>query len=167
MHPPIPANTDRKNKTPDNPMSVITRRIYFQAVKSRTILPREGKPESEYRQRLSCLLRMTSAPITPGIHPANVSRNIISTEPHPLSNTARGGKKMARSTLIKDMSFPLFLMLSDFSKIIKSADTSRKAHNLIIPFIFGDALSAGRKSVHPGQKKASNGLRIIFARTGI
>lgn len=36
--------------------------------------------------------------MTPGTHPQNVSMNTIRKEPHPLSKTAKGGKKMERST---------------------------------------------------------------------
>jgi len=37
--------------------------------------------------------------MTPGIHPQSVSKKIIKKEPHPLSITAIGGKKMAKKTL--------------------------------------------------------------------
>jgi hypothetical protein len=46
---------------------------------------------------------MTNAAITPGIHPANVSKTTISTEPHPLSKTANGGKIIDNITLNKDI----------------------------------------------------------------
>lgn len=46
---------------------------------------------------------ITKAPITPGTHPANVSRNTIITDPQPLSITAKGGKMMERMTLNIDM----------------------------------------------------------------
>ena len=49
------------------------------------------------------LLRMTSAPMTPGTHPAQVRMKTMSTDPHPRSMTASGGKKMARRTRINDM----------------------------------------------------------------
>jgi hypothetical protein len=41
---------------------------------------------------------MISAAITPGTHPANVRRNTIIIEPHPLSRTAKGGKSIDKST---------------------------------------------------------------------
>ena len=44
------------------------------------------------------LLTITSAPITPGTQPQSVSRKMMSTEPHPLSSTANGGKIMHRIT---------------------------------------------------------------------
>lgn len=44
---------------------------------------------------------MTKAPIIPGIHPANVKRNTIKTEPKPLSITAKGGNKIANTALQK------------------------------------------------------------------
>jgi len=47
--------------------------------------------------------KITSAAITPGIHPASVKRKTIRTDPHPLSMTARGGKRMARITLNSDI----------------------------------------------------------------
>ena len=46
---------------------------------------------------------MINAPITPGTHPHKVSTNTISTEPHPQSMTARGGKKIAKSALRHDI----------------------------------------------------------------
>ena len=36
--------------------------------------------------------------MTPGTHPQSVSMNTIRKEPHPLSTTAKGGKKMDRRT---------------------------------------------------------------------
>ncbi len=44
-----------------------------------------------------------SAPITPGIHPANVNKNTIRIEPQPLSITAKGGSKIDNKTLQKLM----------------------------------------------------------------
>lgn len=41
--------------------------------------------------------------MTPGTHPAKVSRKTISTDPHPRSMTARGGKRIANKTLINDI----------------------------------------------------------------
>ena len=46
----------------------------------------------------SGLLRMTNAAMTPGTHPQSQSKKTINTEPHPLSKTDKGGKKMAKST---------------------------------------------------------------------
>ena len=51
------------------------------------------------------LFKITKAPITPGTHPANVSRNTIITDPHPLSITANGGKMMERITLNIDITY--------------------------------------------------------------
>ena len=45
-----------------------------------------------------CLFIITNAAITPGIQPANVSKNTINTDPHPWSMTASGGNKMASIT---------------------------------------------------------------------
>ena len=42
--------------------------------------------------------------MTPGIHPHNVRIKTISTDPQPLSMTARGGKIMERMTLMNDIS---------------------------------------------------------------
>ncbi len=36
--------------------------------------------------------------MTPGIQPQQVSRSTISTEPHPRSKTAKGGKMMDKRT---------------------------------------------------------------------
>ena len=57
--------------------------------------------ESLYR--IYALLRMMSAAITPGIQPKQVSKNTIRIEPQPWSITARGGNKIAKSTLISDI----------------------------------------------------------------
>jgi hypothetical protein len=46
---------------------------------------------------------MIKAAITPGIHPQRVKMKVITTLPHPLSMTARGGNKMASKTLKKFM----------------------------------------------------------------
>ena len=46
---------------------------------------------------------MTSAPITPGTHPQQVRIRTMSTDPHPRSITASGGKKMARRTRRRDI----------------------------------------------------------------
>jgi len=48
-------------------------------------------------------LQIINAAITPGTHPAIVSRMTRSMDPHPLSNTASGGKRMHRMTLPKLM----------------------------------------------------------------
>ncbi len=40
--------------------------------------------------------------MTPGTQPQHVSRNTIATEPHPLSNTASGGKTTAKNTRRQD-----------------------------------------------------------------
>ena len=44
------------------------------------------------------LLMIINAAITPGTHPHNVKIKTITKEPQPLSTTAKGGKKMERST---------------------------------------------------------------------
>ena len=41
---------------------------------------------------------MTSAAITPGTHPHSQSKKTITIDPHPFPITAKGGKKMAKST---------------------------------------------------------------------
>jgi len=46
---------------------------------------------------------MIRAAITPGIQPANVRRNTISIEPHPLSITDKGGKRIASRTRSSDI----------------------------------------------------------------
>lgn len=56
----------------------------------------------------SFLLRMTSAAMTPGTYPQRVSRNTMSTDPHPRSITANGGKKMARRTRKTDILWVIF-----------------------------------------------------------
>ncbi|GAB1404186.1 hypothetical protein MASR1M74_13650 [Lentimicrobium sp.] len=44
------------------------------------------------------LFTIIKAAITPGTHPASVSRKTINTDPQPLSITAKGGKIMASIT---------------------------------------------------------------------
>jgi hypothetical protein len=46
---------------------------------------------------------MINAPITPGTQATSVRRNTITIEPHPLSNTASGGKNMQSATRQQDM----------------------------------------------------------------
>jgi len=41
---------------------------------------------------------ITKAAITPGTQPQRVNNNTINKEPHPLSNTESGGKKIANKT---------------------------------------------------------------------
>ncbi len=45
------------------------------------------------------LLIITSAATTPGTHPHKVNKSTIKTDPHPLSKTASGGKKIDNKTL--------------------------------------------------------------------
>lgn len=47
--------------------------------------------------------------MTPGTHPHKVSKKTINTEPHPLSTTAKGGKKIASKTL----QILIFLIISE------------------------------------------------------
>jgi len=44
------------------------------------------------------LFRITRAATTPGTHPQIVRINTIKTDPHPLSMTAKGGKRIASNT---------------------------------------------------------------------
>lgn len=46
--------------------------------------------------------------MTPGIHPARVRISTMSTEPHPLSMTAKGGKMTERMTLKTDIGKKMF-----------------------------------------------------------
>ena len=48
---------------------------------------------------------MTKAAMTPGIQPARVRMNTMTTEPQPWSSTAKGGKMMERRTLNNDILF--------------------------------------------------------------
>ena len=54
------------------------------------------------------LLLMIKAPITPGIHPNKVSRLTMTKDPHPLSNTASGGKMIQATTLKHDIVFDFY-----------------------------------------------------------
>ncbi len=45
------------------------------------------------------LLSITNAAITPGTQPQMVNNKTIKTDPQPLSNIAKGGKKIANKTL--------------------------------------------------------------------
>ena len=47
---------------------------------------------------LSGLFNITSAAITPGTQPHNHNKNTMKIEPHPLSSTDKGGKKIANKT---------------------------------------------------------------------
>ena len=70
----------------------------------------------------SFLFKMINAPITPGIQPQSVSKKTISTDPHPRSITANGGKMMANNTCKQDIiqlvlffkSCPLGVILLEF-----------------------------------------------------
>ncbi len=53
---------------------------------------------SHFIQELG-LLSITKAAITPGTQPQIVSNKTITTDPQPLSNTDKGGKKIANKTL--------------------------------------------------------------------
>ena len=68
---------------------------------------RQCRIDNDFLQQISThylfLLRIINAAITPGIHPAKVSRKTISIEPQPLSITESGGKMMARMTRRRDM----------------------------------------------------------------
>ena len=44
------------------------------------------------------MFNITSAPITPGIHPNRVKIKIIINDPHPLSTTAKGGNTIDKIT---------------------------------------------------------------------
>jgi hypothetical protein len=46
----------------------------------------------------SGLFKMTSAAMTPGTQPHSHSKNVIKIDPHPLSNTAKGGQIMDSKT---------------------------------------------------------------------
>jgi len=46
---------------------------------------------------------MISAPMTPGTHAQSVRRKTIRNDPQPLSTTARGGKRIQRSTRQRDI----------------------------------------------------------------
>jgi hypothetical protein len=47
------------------------------------------------------LFKIINAAITPGTHPQSHRMNTMIIEPQPLSNTAKGGHKIERSTLQK------------------------------------------------------------------
>ena len=51
------------------------------------------------------------AAITPGTQPQPVRRSVIRTDPHPLSITAKGGKKIAKITLQNDISYKINWLL--------------------------------------------------------
>jgi hypothetical protein len=53
------------------------------------------------------LLFIIKAAITPGTQPAIVSSETISTDPHPLSSTARGGRSIHNTALKKPIQFSL------------------------------------------------------------
>jgi len=59
------------------------------------------------------LFKITKAPITPGTHPANVSKSTINIDQHPLSKKAKGGRKIANNTLQKLIVIPLINNLTN------------------------------------------------------
>ena len=59
--------------------------------------------------------------MTPGTHPQNVSMNTIRKEPHPLSKTAKGGKKMERSTR---QTLMLLNKVIDFKTLVQNLSKS-------------------------------------------
>ncbi len=63
---------------------------------------------------------MIKAAITPGTHPQSVRIKTITIEPHPLSITAKGGSKIAKSTRMQ----PIVILL------IFSSRSSEKIMNL-------------------------------------
>ena len=80
---------------------------------------------------------MTNAPITPGIHPQSVNKKMMKNEPHPLSMTDKGGKKLFRDInleLIKQVK--INLVDYDIFIIIKKGNTT--ALNLHIGLGFTD-----------------------------
>ena len=54
---------------------------------------------------------MIRAAITPGIQPQSVNNNTIRTDPQPLSNTDKGGNRMASNTLQKLISYKFTIIL--------------------------------------------------------
>jgi len=64
-----------------------------------------GEKAKKARLYLLGLLRMMSAPITPGIQPQSVRIRIMINEPQPLSMIDKGGNMMAKITLQIDMYF--------------------------------------------------------------
>lgn len=50
-------------------------------------------------------MQIINAPITPGTQAHNVSRNTRINDPHPLSNTAKGGNKMQIKARNNDIFF--------------------------------------------------------------
>lgn len=63
------------------------------------------------------LLRITRAPITPGIQPQSVSKKTIKKDPQPLSITDSGGNMIANNTLIKLISTIFQLLMCIFLAI--------------------------------------------------
>ena len=64
----------------------------------------------------SGLFKITKAPITPGIHPQSVNKQIITKDPQPLPITDNGGKIMASKTLNKLIFFNVLCLLDDVLK---------------------------------------------------
>src|SRR5690606_41630672 len=60
---------------------------------------------------------MIRAPITPGTQPQRVRRKMISTEPQPLSTTARGGKRMHSRTRRRPTGIAIFDLRISNTKI--------------------------------------------------
>ncbi len=71
---------------------------------------------------------MIKAAITPGTHPHIVRIKTITIDPHPLSITAKGGSKIAKSTRIQPMVILLIISARSSEKImnLKNKPTSNK-----------------------------------------
>jgi len=65
---------------------------------------------------------MIKAAITPGTHPQRVRIKTITIEPHPLSITARGGSKIAKSTRIQPI---LILLINQCTKFRKNNEPKK------------------------------------------
>lgn len=72
--------------------------VYIQKLETQSLLRMEKGLYVAILPFQQSLLRMMRAAITPGTHPARVSRKTMSIEPHPLSITASGGKSIDNST---------------------------------------------------------------------
>lgn len=66
-------------------------------------------------------LQIINAAITPGTHPAIVSRTTKRIEPQPLSNTASGGKRIHKMTLPKLMALIVFRFYKKYGLSIGKA----------------------------------------------
>ncbi|MPM12290.1 hypothetical protein SDC9_58642 [bioreactor metagenome] len=83
------------------------------------------------------MFSIINAAITPGTHPASVSKKTITTDPQPLSMTDNGGKTIARITRKHDIIKMLKIQVRSQTTNILANIEKIVSHNLKRHPIFG------------------------------